>query len=170
MVAICVRRANLSLMVQVVTVVRYATRDRSSLSNCSPPSYNKKIQKQWTDHTVYKAFIQKLPVNMQLKIGRCYRAKRKHPLLQAFLDSLINHCLRLFATCVSVMWCDVMRSALGATWWPSTAPHPAERALEDGLLHFNRYQAGHQAGECVVDDGREGRLVRRQRGDKKKKR
>ncbi|TNN87458.1 hypothetical protein EYF80_002175 [Liparis tanakae] len=40
MVAICVRRANLSLMVQVVTVVRYATRDRSSLSNCSPPSYD----------------------------------------------------------------------------------------------------------------------------------
>lgn len=44
MVAICVRRANLSLMVQVVTVVRYATRDRSSLSNWSPPSYNRKVK------------------------------------------------------------------------------------------------------------------------------
>lgn len=65
------------------------------------------------------------------------------------------------------MWCDVMRRAFGATLWPSPAPHPAERALEDGLLHFNRYQAGHQAGECVVDDGREGRLVRRQREVKK---
>jgi len=39
-VAICVSRANLSRMVQEVTEERYATKARSSLSNCNPPSYN----------------------------------------------------------------------------------------------------------------------------------
>ena len=160
MVAICVRRANLSLMVQVVTVVRYATRDRSSLSNCSPPSCNKKIRNsEWMRRCIR---IHLEASCKELKIGGRYRAKRKQPLLQAFLDSLINHSLRLFATCVSEMWCDVMRRAPGATLWPSPAPHPAEWAFEDSLLHFNRYQAGHQAGQCVIDDRREGRLVRRQ--------
>lgn len=39
-VAICVRRANLSRIVHVVADVRYPTSARSSLSNCSPPSCN----------------------------------------------------------------------------------------------------------------------------------
>ena len=55
-----------------------------------------------------------------------------------------------------------MHRVLAATLWPSPAPHPAERALEDRLLHLNRYQAGHQAGQGVIDDRGEGRLVRRQ--------
>lgn len=100
---------------------------------------------------------------MQLKIGWCYRAKRKHPLLRAFLDSLINHCSRLFTTCVLLMWFEVLHRVLTATMWLSLAPHPAERAFQDCLLHFNRYQAGHQARQCVVDNRREGGLVRKQR-------
>lgn len=41
MVAIWESLANLSLIVHVVAEVRYPTRERSSLSYCSPPSYNR---------------------------------------------------------------------------------------------------------------------------------
>ncbi len=49
MVAICVRRANLSRIVHVVADVRYVTSARSSLSNCSPPScsWNKFVVGLW---------------------------------------------------------------------------------------------------------------------------
>lgn len=68
-----------------------------------------------------------------------------------------------FSPCVSVMWYEVMHMVLGATLWPNLAPHPAEWTFQDSLFHFNWNQAGHQAGQCVIDDRREGRLVRRQR-------
>lgn len=166
MVAICVRRANLSLMVQVVTVVRYATRDRSSLSNCSPPSYNKMIRNR--EYRLNKCLYRVQRVMVSCKHTAQNRmmlsCQEEAPSL-AGLSGLINKSLleAFHHMCVSVMWCDVMHTVLGATLWPSPTPHPAERAFEDGLLHFNRYQAGHQAGQCVVDNGREGRLVRRQR-------
>lgn len=66
-----------------------------------------------------------------------------------------------------------MRRALAATLWPGPAAaaaaaaaedeaedaaHPAERALEHRLLHLDGDQAGHQAGQSVVDDRGEGRL------------
>lgn len=51
-----------------------------------------------------------------------------------------------------------MRVVVAAPSWPSTAPHPAERALQDSLLHFYGYQAGHQTSQRVVDDRREGHL------------
>lgn len=119
MVAICVRRANLSLMVQVVTVVRYATRDRSSLSNCNPPSYNRKVKNnvcgcvlRTRQHPFFRSICSTLCHNLFRgyvktccpKIGRRCRARRKHPLLQAFLNSLINY-WRPFFTGVSVTWC-----------------------------------------------------------------
>ena len=62
-----------------------------------------------------------------------------------------------------VMWFDVMHRELAATWWQSSAAHPAEWAFEDSLLHLYWYQAGHEAGEGVVNDRREGRLVKEQR-------
>lgn len=61
------------------------------------------------------------------------------------------------------MWSDENSAA---TLWLSVATHPAEWALQDGLLHFNRYQAGHQTGQCVIDDGREGSLARGQQDEK----
>lgn len=80
------------------------------------------------------------------------------------LSGLINKSLlEAFSPRVSVMWYELMHMVLDATLWPSLAPHPAERAFQDGLLHFNWYQAGHQAGQCVIDDRREGCLVGRQR-------
>lgn len=117
MVAICVRRANLSLMVQVVTVVRYATRDRSSLSNWSPPSYNRKVKNNvWVRftytatfffrticstlcHNLFRGYVK----TCCTKIGRSCRARRNHSLLQAFLNSLINY-WRPFFKGVSVTW------------------------------------------------------------------
>lgn len=52
----------------------------------------------------------------------------------------------------------MLRRELGAILWLSSAPHPAERAFEHRLLHLDGYQAGHQAGQRVVDDGGERRL------------
>lgn len=104
-VAICVSRANLSLMVQVVTVVRYATRDRSSLSNCSPPSYMD--QQKMCIHYVYSdIFIKRKKIsNMMLKMRRSH-SKRKPPFLTSpsSLVSLINHCWNLMR---QWMWFNV---------------------------------------------------------------
>lgn len=64
------------------------------------------------------------------------------------------------------MWSDENSAA---TLWLSVATHPAEWALQDGLLHFDRYQAGHQTGQCVIDDGREGSLARGRQDENEKK-
>lgn len=52
----------------------------------------------------------------------------------------------------------VMRVVGAAPSWPSAVAHPAEGALQDGLLHLHRDQGGHQAGQRVVDDRGEGGL------------
>lgn len=72
------------------------------------------------------------------------------------LSELINKLLEAF---LHGSVSDVTHKQLAATQWPSYAPHPAERAFEDRLLHFNSYQTGHQAGQRVVDDRGEGHLA-----------